>query len=185
MGKIKHITVKTPKGDRTLTYKSVEKPENDLVCFTKCPYGRVCESLYDPRDPGNDGANFADFCSNLGKEGSECEDSEVEAMVPVEGTIEENLSDLDDTFKQILKRNPMVRIDQVVNKVCSSWCDSYTEDHQNCNSKNGMCIMKDLFLGFKEEIHVEPFDPDIERLEREDREREERIARGEIVEEDA
>lgn len=175
MEKFKQVTIKTPKGERKLEYQKVgEVPENAHVCNMNCVYGRACINMSDPRDPDNKEKKFNSFCAALGKEGSEVEDSELQSMVPVPGTIEKNLYDFPDVFQQIIKNDPQVKLSEIIDNVCVGFCDSYTEDKSNCNSSNKLCILHSLFLKPMEPHKVEPFDPDIELLERLDRERKEK-----------
>lgn len=150
--KLKRVKVMTQKGERVLVFRPIKDiPTEQVICETECPYGKICDKIIDPRNPNNPDFKFTDFCGDLGEimeEESESEKSKNEDLteyVPVEGTIEENLYDFPDIFQTLIEKNPMVRISDVIDKCCSSWCDSYTKDHSNCNTKNKLCIMHDLF----------------------------------------
>lgn len=182
MEKFKQVKIQTPKGERTLEFQKVEVPEETHVCNVCCSYGRACLNLRDPRDPSNPEKLFQHFCTNLGKEGSESEDSDLQSMVPVPGTIEKNLGDFEDIYQQIIKSDPQVKLSQVIEKVCSGWCDMYNPEKSNCNSNNSLCMLKDLFIGPADKVEVEPYDPDIEMLEELDRKRAEEEAKNKKAE---
>lgn len=175
MEKFKQITIKTPKGERTLEYQKVgEVPENAHVCNMNCVYGRACIFLRDPRDPENVDKSFNTFCASLGKEESGIEDSDLQSMVPVPGTLERNFGDFEDIYQQIIQKDPQVKLSDIISKFCSGWCEFYNEEKTNCNSNNKFCVIKSLFIGKMEPLKTEPYDPDIELLERLDRLRAER-----------
>jgi hypothetical protein len=71
--------------------------------------------------------------------------------IPVDMTIEDNLSDVADVYKDIIRVNPCVRITRVIDTICPDWCPDYCADHSNCTSKNMSCIMR----GLLEEVETE------------------------------
>ena len=146
--KLKKCKVTTPKGDRFLTFRpvSADIPLDQLICDAECPYSKVCDKLPDPRNPEDKDLCFMDFCGNLGDEESS---QELGDMVPVDGTIEEALSDFPDIFQILIERNPVVRLKKIVDNFCSTWCDVYQSDYSMCCSENKSCIMNELFLGQK------------------------------------
>lgn len=155
--KLKKVKVMTPKGERYLTFAPVDSvPVDDIVCTTKCPYGKICDKLIDPRNPDKfDEYVFTDFCSELGllnldnSGGSTGENNEENllCMVPVKGTIEEAFSkDYPDIFTQIIDKNPLVNVKDFIDSVCSGWCGSYNSEYSNCKSSNKLCMLNGLFM---------------------------------------
>ena len=60
--KFSKIKVETPKGVRYITYKPVPGVKADeLVCETRCPYGKICDKLRDPRHPEDKNLCFMHF----------------------------------------------------------------------------------------------------------------------------
>ena len=156
--KLKRVKVITPKGERTLLYKPVNDiPTENVICETACPYGKLCEKLEDPRHPEDPNFRFTDFCGELGIKdiddgvNSEENDEEISLieMVPVEGTIEKNLSDFPDIYQQLIAKDPVVKLSEIIEKFCSNWCDSYNKEHTNCKYENKLCMMHDLFKNDK------------------------------------
>ena len=147
--KLKKCKVNTPKGEIFLTFRPVSSdiPLDQLICDAECPYSKVCDKLPDPRNPEDKDLSFMDFCGNLGDEE---ETQALSDMVPVEGTIEEAfLSEFPDIFQILIDKNPVVKLKNIVDSFCSTWCDVYQSDYSMCCSENKACIMNDLFLGKK------------------------------------
>lgn len=136
-------------GTRFLTYKPVPVSEaTTLICETDCPYKDVCDKIRDPRNPENEDLRFLDFCSDLGmtEEDRAKGNTKGADYVPVEGTIETELGDLQDIFQDIIKSDPVVKTSDVIDSICPGWCDDYCPDHKNCSAKNNTCILKNLFM---------------------------------------
>lgn len=146
--KLKVVTVMTPKGERTLEYRPVTKAIEGIICDTECPYGKICGKIRDPRDPDNPKLRFTNFCGDLGED-AEDEENDMSEYVPVEGTIEKGLYDFPDIFQTLIKDDPVVKISDIIEKFCKDWCDSYNEEHTNCNSKNKLCMLHNLFMNNK------------------------------------
>lgn len=152
--KIKMFEVDTPNGKRFLKFRpaSVDS-DKSIICVSSCPYGKICGKLKDPRKPNDPNSHFSDLCNGLTTDTVKQEDSNKEegkyilSLHPAEGSLEEAFFDDEDIFKQLIEKNPVVRINDVIDKTCSNWCDSYTPEKTNCNSRNKTCIMQDLFLG--------------------------------------
>jgi len=157
MLKLLKVKVNTPKGERTLLFREIPKVEEySCMCDSVCPYKGLCDYICDPRDPENKESTFLDFCSSLGEEiedsNREGREGEAEAgkerklldSVPVEGTIEKNLSDFPDVVQNIISKNPVVRVKDIITNVCSEWCDMYTEDCSNCKQGTEGCFLKNI-----------------------------------------
>ena len=139
--KLKKVTVTTPKGDKTLTFKKYGLDETDrrIPCTDKCPYALSCELFPHPEHPDNKVVEFSDYCGGLGQE----DDGKLD-LVPLEGTLEKNLRDImdKDHFQKFIEMEGMVKIGVVIDTVCSSgWCDLYKPDHSGCTSENKSCII--------------------------------------------
>jgi hypothetical protein len=151
------VKVQTPAGERHLTYHPVNiDKEDENLCDTKCPYGknRLCDKLRDPRDPENKNACFMAFCQEIDPNTDLVTPDKNILMnnyIPVDMTIEDNLSDVADVYKDIIRVNPCVRITRVIDTICPDWCPDYCADHSNCTSKNMSCIMR----GLLEEVETE------------------------------
>lgn len=136
MEKLEKVKINTPKGERELIFKRVDAEAlNFLECDNYCPYSKICADISDPRDPTNKNLSFLDCCRSV----------DLENMVPVEGTLEDNLSDICDVFKNLIEKDKLVPIKRVIDSICKGWCDDYNESHSNCNGKNLTCILKSLF----------------------------------------
>lgn len=152
--KFKRVKVNTPKGERTLLFRPVNNlpPTEDVICESACPYGGVCDKLIDPRYPEDPNFKFTDFCGEL-EISADCSGGEdhnpFADMVPVEGTIEKNLSDFPDIFQTLIKEDPVVKVSEIIEKFCSNWCDNYNKEHTNCKYENKLCMMHDLFKNDK------------------------------------
>lgn len=140
------VKVSTPKGDRYLMFQPFDDTEKmeKLPCESVCPYGiKVCEAMPDPRDPSNKAKCFANWCTELGREADQ--DKILVRSVPAAGTIESSLGDFKEIYQALLEKNPMVRLTEVIDCVCSGGCDMYNESHSNCNHENKFCILRNLF----------------------------------------
>ena len=139
------VAVETPKGVKKLKFAKYtgDTEERPCRCETVCSYAKICELIPDPRDPENKDMSFVDFCGEL----SEREDDKYLDIVPVENTIEENLSDvLPDICQQIIKDKRLTSADVVVDTLCPGWCSDYKKDHSGCKVENRSCILHDLFM---------------------------------------
>lgn len=141
--KFRKVKIKTKLGDRYLTFKpvKVEDFENGYICETDCPYGeKICGRLRNPEVPDDETQSFMDFCSNL-----DLEDKTMELYVPIEGTLESNLFDLDDVNKELINNRELVSVKEVIDSVCDGMCDLYDKTHCNCKMTNPTCLLQDLF----------------------------------------
>lgn len=145
--KLVKIPVETPKGTKYLTffrYVSDDKEDVCRPCEGICPYSEICDKIPDPRDPKNADLGFLDFCGSIG-EGDGNED--LIDVIPVAGTVEENLKDvIGDVYQTIINGNKLVSIPSVIDEICPGWCDKYTEDHKNCVASNKSCLLRGLLL---------------------------------------
>ncbi|MBP3732376.1 MAG: hypothetical protein J6I84_03940 [Bacilli bacterium] len=117
--------------------------QDELICETRCPYSQICDNIRDPRALSDPERAFSDFCGELG----ETENPEILNMIPCDGSLEEGFKDEKDIFEQLIKENPTIRLNDMIEKVCSTgWCDDYSEDHVNCKACNQSCLMRDLFI---------------------------------------
>lgn len=159
MSKYKVVRFMTPKGERKLQFKPVDAEPGKLICDMEgvCAYEAICSSLLpDPRDPDNKDVTFNDFCASLGTE----EDGETDLyqMAPVEGTIEQNLSDFPDIIGAMLSDDPLIRLSTFIHGACADSCDYYKPDLSGCTAKNKMCLIngvlaeqKNMLMKKKEE----------------------------------
>jgi len=117
--------------------------EEECLCETRCAYGDICSKIRDPRAISDDQRSFEDYCGELG----EIDDPENLNMIPVPGAIEEGFKNHEDIFNTLIKENPTIRLNDLIEKVCSTgWCSDYSEDHCNCVSSNKSCLLHDLFI---------------------------------------
>ena len=130
-------------GNVDVVFLPVELSGQKTVCEQHCVYRDICDKLKDPRDPDNDKSNFMEFCNSIPLE--EKDGGIVCQYVPAPGSIE-NIQGAEDLFQQLIKANPIIKVNEFIDTVCPTWCDSYNEFHSNCTSCNEMCILKNLFL---------------------------------------
>lgn len=121
----------------------------ELLCRYGCSYYKICPLLRDPMHLDDKEYCFIDFCQSLGVD-SEGNRTDFADMCPVEGTIETNLGDIDDIFQDIIDRDPLVKVSDIIEKVCKGEDSElnfscYNEGHTNCKYTNDMCILKSLF----------------------------------------
>lgn len=109
----------------------------------------MCDKIKDPRAGAEEGLTFLDFCSELGTDEVGVADERTVNSVPVEGTIETELEDVVNIYESMVDKDPYVKLSDIIDCVCSGWCDVYTPDHSNCKSGNGSCILHSLFLNKK------------------------------------
>ncbi len=150
--KIKRISVLTPKGERILSFMPIDEhllnEQEYTPCDKQCPYGpELCDKIKDPRDPTNPKKCFGDWCANLGN--NEGDQPEYANCVPIEGTIEENLGDIQDIHQTLIEKDPLVKLTNVIDNVCDGYCDMYEQTHSQCNSNNKLCILRKLFKNNK------------------------------------
>lgn len=161
--KLVRVKVDTPKGVRYLTFGPVESiPTDQLICSKSCPYGSICDKIFDPRNPDKfPEYTFTDFCAELGMgvvdDGNDSsdtsnQDESLMSMVPIKGTIESAFGDdYPDIFQQIIGNNSMIRVKDFIEKVCSKWCEHYKDDHSECRSSNKFCLLQNIFYNNKPE----------------------------------
>lgn len=145
MLKARIIKVQTPKGERQLTFiqSPRAKAELEVCCEEVCPYGNICEKIRDPRNPSDPNSSLLTLCCELGL--GDGDDESLQQLFPAPRTIEENLADFPDIFQQLTEKNPYVPVKDVIDSVCSKFCDYYEPNCSNCTSKNLSCILHDLF----------------------------------------
>ena len=72
-----------------------ERGEADQMSCSVCPYfGVACEKLPDPRETGNLGSSFSDYCDSLHND-HYFKDEQVTVtldMIPLEGSLEESFA---------------------------------------------------------------------------------------------
>jgi hypothetical protein len=73
----------------------IERGEADQVSCSSCPYNEVeCDRLPDPRETGNLGSSFSDFCDSLHND-HYFKDEQITVtldMIPLEGSLEESFA---------------------------------------------------------------------------------------------
>lgn len=145
MLKARQIRIQTPRGERTLTFvqSPKAKAELEVPCEDICPYGNLCEHIRDPRNPEDPNSSLETLCCELGLEDGA--DETLQQFFPAARTIEENLSDFPDIFQQVVNKDPLVSVKEVIQNVCSKFCDDFEPGCTNCNSKNLGCMLHDLF----------------------------------------
>lgn len=146
---------------RTILFRPVfekELGENRDICLRTdiCPYanGLLCRLLKNPAKMNEEDSTFMDLCSNLedytrdkDKERVTHPDDDVVAYVPIEGTLEENLSDVDNYVQTLIKDRGYVKIGDVIDNICSDGlCGMYDPSHCNCDSTNEMCLLRSLLV---------------------------------------
>lgn len=163
MKKFKTVEVKTPKGTFKLQFKPGErfhnkqKEEEVSICDLDCPYSKLCGILPDPENMDHPEMRFCDLCTRVGDLAETAEDKEIRYCHPVEGTIENELGDVFPQILEIIKeKNPLLRLDTVIDRICPGMCAEYNKEHTNCGCKNALCIMSDLFLGPTPDTYSDP-----------------------------
>lgn len=170
MNKLRKVVVDTPKGKRFLTFRPIIETEEEIqskdgtivrACDAggACPYGKiVCENLKDPRNPDDPEVNFMDFCANVGEyfvtePGEEKSDVKTEDLsenyVPADGTLEENLFDIDNYYQTLIEKKRLVKISDVIDCFCPDTCPFYDKDHTQCTPTNEICTLLNLIHGRK------------------------------------
>lgn len=151
--KVKVIKVADPKGGEELVFKFVPRQSNneDINCDTICPYANICEKICDPNHLGEEGYNFVDFCAKVEidratEEAPDDEEASKTTYIPAEGSLEEAFKNHEDILKQIVDKDPVVRVSKLIDNFCCDFCDSYDEEHTNCTSDNRSCILRKLFI---------------------------------------
>lgn len=143
MDKLKTVKLDVNGKTRKLVFKKINDPEGGKeTCSSVCSYYKTCRFMKDPRNLNDPLGSFTDFCGDAVDEKGE----DLDTWIPVPGTIEENLGDVNDVFQNIIEKSPCVTINRVIEVSCKDFCDKYTEDHKNCNCNNSLCIIKKLFI---------------------------------------
>lgn len=83
------------------------------------------------------------------------------------------MPDFKDYYLKLNRRNPLVRLDAVIDTVCDGICEFYCKDHSQCTVANGDCFLMDLM---KEQKRVEQ---ENKRIEEEARKKAEEEAESE------
>jgi hypothetical protein len=122
-----------------------ELSEEQLVC-DYCSYSEICDKIKNPKALNDADSTFEDFCSELG----ELENPENLNLFPVQGSLEEGFKEDFDIFQELIKYNPTIRVNDLIESVCATgWCEDYSEDHCNCSANNKSCLLYDLFIKIK------------------------------------
>lgn len=125
----------------------------DLICEKHCPLDGICDKLRDPRNMSDEEGSFMDFCLAAGQKGKSDDeimnDETITNLAPDMGDVIKWVEGVDsDIYQALIKDNPLVNLNQVIDNVCGPngyACGFYNEEHSNCTSKNGLCILKSLF----------------------------------------
>lgn len=146
--KIKRVKINTPNGVRYLTYKPAvvnEENSKDLLC-TQCSYYGKCDKFLNPETPDDKESSFQEFCSELGTPSEEGQKVDIQLIdyIPEDGTLEENISDLQDAYEVLIKKNGYVKVTDVIDCVCKESCPLWNEEHTECKSSNEFCLLEDL-----------------------------------------
>lgn len=150
--KEKRVKINTPNGVRYLTYKPaiirVDDEGNEikeLIC-NQCSYYKKCDKFLNPETPADKESSFQEFCSDLGTptEGNSKIDTSLIDYIPVEGTLEENISDLQDVYEVLIKKNGFVKLVDIIDCVCKESCPYWNKEHTDCKSTNEFCLLEDL-----------------------------------------
>lgn len=149
--KLKSVKVSTPMGEKRVTMVPVlvdpNHPIEESLCAASCPYGNICDKLRDPRDPENPDKTLQDWCVDCSFDGENYDTvNEFGSSHPAEGTIETLYSEDSDSFKQLMKLNPIINLNTFIDNVCPGFCSFYNKDHSECSMKNEFCICKSLFV---------------------------------------
>ena len=124
----------------------------DILC-EHCPLMEVCNNFKDPRDLTDETSSFNDFCLSGGNTDKSAEDLlNDEYMGDLIPSMEDFIKYVEeinqDVYNQLLESHPMVDLGKVIDCVCGPdgyGCSFYNQDHSECTSKNGLCILKTLF----------------------------------------
>lgn len=156
--RLRNVTKMTPRGEINITFRPVIIDENEseerknrlvtgYVCTEDCSYRQICPHLYDPRTEDKSG-KFVNFCNDLVSE-----DTSLAEMVPVEGTLENNIEGIEDIYKQVLGENPLIKLDTIIDKLCPGMCSMYCKDHSMCrrDGNNYSCLLNSLFEAKRKE----------------------------------
>lgn len=149
--KLIRVPVQTPNGEKHVKFFQFtgEDTGGKRPCEEICPYAEFCDKIPDPREPKNEERKFMDFCGELGS--AEGDDKYID-VIPAEGAIEEELSDvIGDVYQDMIKEKKLVKVDRVIKAVCSGWCEKFSEDFKNCTAENKSCILAQLFKNEKED----------------------------------
>lgn len=154
MKKYKTVEVKTQKGTFRLQFKPGERFYNKQdsgevsICDIDCPYCKICGILPDPEYMDKPEMRFCDFCTRIGDHVETQEEKEIRFYHPVEGTIENELGEFfPEILEIVVEKNPLFRLDTIIDRVCPGMCSEYNPQHSNCGKRNALCILTDLFTG--------------------------------------
>jgi hypothetical protein len=146
MEKLKKVSFETPKGKRHLIFSDkglLDKKEDKCSCDPdgRCPYGeKACEAMRNPMAPDDKDQNFMDFCVNV-----EELDKDLMGWIPIEGTVEENVPDLiGDYFDTLREDGGYVKLNDVIDGICSDACPLYNKEHSDCTTTNEICMIHNL-----------------------------------------
>lgn len=164
--KLIKVKVKLPSGEeRFLVFRPINAPRDRYACEI-CPYDKYCVHIPHPEEPDNKELSFQEFCGSVDRSliensiarnpdngnGEEDMNEITSDAIPVEGTIEENLSDVIEINQELLKKNPQVSLHKVIDTVCKDWCDKYEPSYCNCTANNASCMLCGLFKNSKKEF---------------------------------
>ena len=146
--KLRVYKANTPLGQRNLTFVLEKREGEDSFVCTFCPYFNICNRIPNPEEPDNKDKTFMDFCYNTT---SDLENGPASGdYIPKEGTIEENLADVCDPYKNLATdEHAYVKLSDVIDNVCSDVCPDFDKSHCNCGIENKFCILRQLFKNNK------------------------------------
>lgn len=133
---------------KSIVFKPVEMEEGGKIVCDKCYYSNICRYIPDPRNIGNKDYCFTDYCSDLSVDNSG-NSTDLCNMIPLEGELEKLFTDKS-IFENIVSKDPIYRLSDLINKACPGMCEYYTEDHSNCSLNNKLCIFRELFIKNKD-----------------------------------
>lgn len=153
--KIKTVRVNTPNGIKTVSMAPITldttRELSDVICTECCPYGKLCGSLRHPEFPDDNSKTLNDWCVDVSfVDEKKTEINDLGCYYPISGELENLYPEGSDSLKQIMNKNPIIRLNEFIDKVCSGFCDQYNPEHSNCTFKNQTCICKELLLKTEE-----------------------------------
>lgn len=149
--KIRSVLVNTPDGVKAVSMAPITldttRELKDVICTECCPYGKLCGSLRHPEFPEDNSKTLNDWCIEVSFTNEKHNEvNDLGYYYPMPGELENLYPEGNDSFKQLMQKNPIIRLDEFIDKVCSGFCDQYNSKHTNCTFENQTCICKELFL---------------------------------------
>ncbi len=157
--KLKKVTVKTQDGDKEVVMAPISvdttRELTNVICTECCPYGKVCGKLRHPAHLEDKGLTLNDWCVELSfTDEKMTEVNELGSYYPMAGEVEKLYPDNSEPLQQLLEENPIIRLNEFIDKVCSGFCDQYNPEHSNCSFDNQTCICRELFLRTEKSLVV-------------------------------